>query len=64
MLIHGAVEAAMPATEVAIKAFAVQLVMVGYTGATLVRFFEAIIDWHRQYDIPLGVRSRGNGCAR
>ena len=55
MLIHGAVEAAMPATDVAIKAFAVQLVMVGYTGATLVRFFEAIIDRHRQYDIPLGV---------
>lgn len=40
MLIHGAIEEAMPATDVVIKAFAMQLVMVGYTGATLVRFFD------------------------
>eukprot|EP00961_Rhodomonas_salina_P100691 1354549-Rhodomonas_salina.1 len=43
----------MPATETAIKGFAVQLVMIGYMGASLSKFFEAIIDRHRRFGVEM-----------
>jgi hypothetical protein len=55
MLIQGAVDQAFPATETAIKGFAMQLLMVGYAGASLTRFFEAILDRHRQHGASIGV---------
>ncbi len=55
LLLHGAADHAFPSSEVAVKAFAMQLLMVDYAGASVARFFEAIIDRHKQYDQPLAV---------
>jgi hypothetical protein len=44
----------MPASPTAIKAFAMHLVMLGYAGASIMRFFEGIIDRHRHYEQELG----------
>lgn len=55
LLINGNLEQAMPASPTAIKAFAMHLVMLGYAGASIMRFFEGIIDRHRRYEYELGV---------
>ncbi len=53
LLLHGSVEHAFPASEDAVKAFAIQLLMVDYAGASIGRFFEAIIDRHKRFDKQL-----------
>jgi hypothetical protein len=55
LLIHGAGDQCLPASEMAIKAFGVQLLMVGYTGASLTGFVEAILDRHKQWKVDLTV---------
>ncbi len=55
LLLHGRVDLAFPASEEAIKAFALQLLMVDYAGASIGRFFEAIIDSHKLHGEPLVV---------
>jgi hypothetical protein len=55
LLLHGAADHAFPSSEEAVKAFAVQLLMVDYAGASITRFFEAIIDRHKRFDEPLQV---------
>jgi hypothetical protein len=57
LLLHGVVDAAFPASEEAVKAFALQLLMVDYAGASIGRFFEAIIDRHKHFDTALPVPS-------
>ena len=44
LLIEGALLAAMPATEDAIQAFIVHLILMGYSGARITSFAEAIIE--------------------
>jgi integrase len=55
LLLHGAADQAFPSSEAAIKAFAMQLIMVDYAGSSLLRFFEAIVDRHKRFDQPLVV---------
>jgi integrase len=55
LLLHGNAGAAFPASEEAIKAFAMQLLRVDYAGASIARFFEAIIDRHKQHGAQLTV---------
>jgi len=57
-LIEGVVEQAMPASEAALKAFATQLFLLGYSGVAFTGFFEAIIMRHRRYRVPLPVEDR------
>ena len=51
LLIEGALLAAMPATEDAVQAFFMHLVLTGYSGARLTSFAEAIIDRHYLYAV-------------
>jgi hypothetical protein len=58
MVMSGSIEQTLPASEEAIKAFAMHLVMIGYAGASIQRFFEAIIDRHRLTGIDTAVPAR------
>jgi hypothetical protein len=55
LAIDGEINQAMPASGIAIKAFAMHLIMLGYAGASVMRFFEAIIDRHRHYGYEMEV---------
>jgi hypothetical protein len=55
LFVEGYLEQAFPASELALKAFMMHLIMVGYAGATFTRFTEAIIDRHRAFKSEVGV---------
>ena len=58
MASEGKLEDTMPSSVVSMKAWAIHLLMCGYAGASLERFFEAIIDRHRQYHVDTVVPTK------
>lgn len=66
--ISGALEQAMPASEMALKGLMMHLVMVGYSGASFTgtTFIEGIINRHRRWgnDLVVPVRRFMEGSRR
>ena len=58
LAMEGELGQVMPATEEAMHGFATHLLLIGYSGASFVRFFEAIIDRHKKFQCVMRVEIR------
>ena len=51
MFLQGAIAQCFPASKIALEAFCLQLVMVGYAAGTIEHYIESILDRHRQFQV-------------